>query len=59
MSLKGAITRRDFERVKGWLKEKVHKWGSTYAPKDLQMRAFGEAYNPERLLSYLEDKFLG
>lgn len=59
MSLKDAIKRRDFERVKGWLKEKVHKWGSTYAPKELQMKAFGEAYNPERLLSYLEDKFLG
>ncbi len=59
ISLKDAIRRREFEMLKGWLKEKIHKWGSTYAPKDLQMRAFGEAYNPARFVSYLEDKFLG
>lgn len=58
INLKDAIRRQQFERLKGWLREKVHKWGSTYSPKDLQTRAFGEAYNPEKLVGYLEEKFL-
>ncbi len=58
ISLKDAIRRRDFGRLKGWLKDKIHKWGSTYTPKDLQMRIFGESYNSDKLVSYLEEKFL-
>ena len=44
--------------VKSWLKEHIHRWGSTYSPKELQRRLFGEVYNPEPFIKYLEHKYL-
>jgi len=49
----------DFGPIKSWLFEKIHRWGSTYPPKDLSERSLGESYNPERLIEYLEKKYLG
>ncbi|RFA97168.1 carboxypeptidase M32 [Pyrobaculum aerophilum] len=43
--------------IKEYLKEKIHKWGSVYPPKELLMRNFGEAYNAEYLVKYLEEKY--
>jgi len=48
----------DFEPIKNWLYQKIHRWGSTFAPKDLAKRSFGEYFNPARLVDYLERKFL-
>ncbi len=48
----------DLMELREWLRTKMHRWGSTYAPKELQQKVFGEAYNPERLLKYFENKFL-
>jgi len=48
----------DFEPIKSWLYQKIHRWGSTFAPKDLAKRSLGESFNPERLVQYLEQKFL-
>jgi carboxypeptidase Taq len=45
--------------IKQWLKEHVHKSGATYSPKELQRKLFGEAYNPQPLVKYLERKYLG
>ena len=49
----------DFAPIKEWLRERIHKWGLTFAPKELAMKAFGEPYNPDRLVEYLEQKYLG
>ncbi len=48
----------EFEPIKNWLYQKIHRWGSTFAPKDLAIRSLGEPFNPERLVHYLEQKFL-
>lgn len=48
----------EFLQLRNWLLEKIHKVGATYAPKELLMRSFGEGYNPEHLVRYLEQKFL-
>ncbi|MEM3281361.1 MAG: carboxypeptidase M32 [Saccharolobus sp.] len=48
----------NIDQIKEWLKEKIHKYGAIYSPKELQMRSFNEAYNPSRLLDYLEEKYL-
>jgi carboxypeptidase Taq len=48
----------DFDSIKSWLYQKIHRWGSTYAPKDLSKRSLGEFFNPARLVDYLERKFL-
>ena len=57
--VRGAVGKGDLTELRGWLGREIHRYGATYAPKDLQMRVFGEAYNPERLLKYLNTKFVG
>jgi carboxypeptidase Taq len=44
--------------LKGWLAENLHKPGSTYPPKELLNRVFGQGYDPSGLVSYLENKYL-
>ena len=53
-----ALKKRDVGGLKDWLGRNIHRYGSTYAPKALQERVFGEAYNPQRLLAYFEHKYL-
>jgi len=43
--------------VKAWLKDKIHKWGATYSPKELLNRSFGEGLNPSYLIEYLDQKY--
>lgn len=58
VKLADVVARGELKEVKMWLREHVHKLGSTYSPKELQKRLFGEAYNPEPFVKYLEDKYL-
>lgn len=45
-------------KIKEYLKEKIHKYGAIYPPKELLGRSFNESYNAERLVEYLEQKYL-
>ena len=56
---RAAVAKGDIGSLKTWLGKNIHQYGSMYAPKVLQERVFGEAYNPQRLLSYFEHKYLG
>lgn len=58
LNVKDAIRRGEIDTIKNWLRENIHKCGSTYSPKKLQEKIFGEIYNPEHLLNYLEEKYL-
>lgn len=40
-----------------WLREKIHRHGGLYEPRDLMMRATGEAPSEGPLLDYLDAKF--
>ncbi len=53
-----SVGEKDLMQLRKWLQVKIHRWGAVYSPKELQMRLFGEAYNPERLIRYYETKFL-
>lgn len=55
--LEDAVASGDFAKIKEWLRERIHRWGATYPPKELVRRATGETYNPSYLLKYLEDKY--
>jgi len=57
--IRRALQKGDVVELKEWLGANIHRYGSIYPPKELQEKVFGEAYNPERLLAYLEWKFLG
>ncbi len=54
---KDAVAKGELGRIKAWLKEKLHSYGATYSPKDIQRRLFGEEYNPDWLIKYLEQKY--
>ena len=56
--IREALQKKDVLQLKGWLGTNIHRFGAMYAPKVLQEKVFGEAYNPERLLAYFSQKFL-
>ncbi|MFN7106471.1 MAG: carboxypeptidase M32, partial [Pyrobaculum sp.] len=51
------VTRGDFTALKEYLREKIHRWGGVYPPKELLYRSFGEVYNAHYLIQYLEEKY--
>jgi carboxypeptidase Taq len=55
--IRDALGDKDIMKLREWLRSKIHRYGSTYTPKDLQQKVFGESYNPDRLLQYLGAKF--
>ena len=58
INLKNAVKRAELISIKTWLREHIHKMGGTYSPKELQRKLFGETYNPQHLVTYLEQKYL-
>ncbi|MEM4756702.1 MAG: carboxypeptidase M32 [Desulfurococcaceae archaeon] len=48
----------DFDSIKNWLRDRIHKYGATYPPKDLLRKSLGEEYNPEYLVKYISEKYL-
>ncbi len=52
------ISEKDFDKIKEWQREKIHRWGSTYAPKELLKKAFNEEYEAKYLIKHLEEKYL-
>jgi len=53
-----AVRNRDFKRIMSWQREKIHRWGSTYQPKELLKKAFNEEYEASYFIKYLEEKYL-
>lgn len=49
----------DFGSIREWLRQRMHRHGSVYAPKVLLKNTFDEGYNPDYFVSYLEAKYLG
>ena len=54
----GKLNETKLEELKDWLRERIHRYGSTYPPKELLRRVFGKGYDPRGLVEYLEDKYL-
>lgn len=52
------IEKQEFNVVKEYLRDKIHRWGALYPPKELISRMLGEPLNPEYFIKYLESKFL-
>ncbi|WP_100331374.1 carboxypeptidase M32 [Bacillus xiapuensis] len=47
----------DFQPIKHWLTERIHRYGKTKTPAELIMSATGESLNPNYLMNYLLDKY--
>jgi carboxypeptidase Taq len=56
--LKATIRAKNIPKIRKWLEKRIHRYGATYAPKVLLKQEFGEGYNPEWLIKYLESKYL-
>ena len=56
-AISDALGKKDVMQLREWLRSNIHRYGSTYTPKTLQQKVFGEAYNPDRLIQYLAAKF--
>ena len=59
MDLSKTIRNKDIRKIKEYLGRKIHRWGQVYSPKELLRKEFGESYNPDLLVRYLEQKYLG
>ncbi|MCD6324588.1 MAG: carboxypeptidase M32, partial [Desulfurococcales archaeon] len=53
------VAKGSFTEIKEWLKDKIHRHGSIYPPKELMVRSLGEWVNPDYFLNYLREKYLG
>lgn len=45
------------KEINEWLKEKIHKYGSTKYPKEILKIATGEDFNPMYYVNYLKEKY--
>lgn len=52
------IASGDFASIREWQREKIHKYGATYSPKELLKRSLDREYSPEDLVDYLVEKYL-
>ncbi len=52
------VRERRFDVIREYLRERVHRWGAVYPPRELVIRALGEPMNPTFFIEYLESKYL-
>ena len=52
----GPVAQGDLSRIRGWLKEHIHKYACLYEPGDLFRRACGE-FDPTYFTKYLTEKY--
>ncbi|MGC8570262.1 MAG: carboxypeptidase M32 [Caldivirga sp.] len=58
LDLRNLVEHGHLDPIKDWLRDRIHKWGAVYEPKELLRRSLNEGYNPEHLLNYLESKYV-
>ena len=57
LDLEQLIKDNDISKVNEWLKEKIHKYGSSKTPKELLVDITGEEFNPKYYVKYLIEKY--
>ena len=55
--LEEQMRRGKFDALLGWTREKIHRHGAKYEPKDLLQRVTGSAMDPAPYMRYLKRKF--
>jgi carboxypeptidase Taq len=54
--LDAEFERGEFDSLREWLRERVHRWGRAFEPPELLERSVGGPLDPEPYLRYLRDK---
>ena len=57
LDLEELISRGDFEPIRNYLREKIHRYGSIYPPKELLHRTLGEGINSRAFIRYIHSKY--
>ncbi len=57
-SVEDLLEKMETEPLRAWLRERIHRWGATYPPKELLVKALGEQPDPEALIEYFKWKYL-
>lgn len=57
LDVEGLIKEQKFDKIKGWLNEKIHQYGSIYTPNQLMEKSFGETFNADYYVDYLVSKY--
>ncbi len=58
LDVEGLISEGDFGPIKEWLRERIHRWGSIYPPKELLKRAIGEGLDPGYFVRWVKERYL-
>jgi len=53
----GLVKKGDFAAITAWKKDKIHRHGSIYTPRDLVDKIAGEQLNADYYCDYLKEKF--
>lgn len=51
------VTDNQIEKINEWLKEKIHKYGSSKTPKELILEVTKEEFNAKYYIKYLKEKY--
>ncbi len=57
LDLPSLVSEGNFSPIREWLREKIHRWGSVYPPKELVRRALGEDLDPKAFVDYVKVKY--
>ena len=57
IGLYSRVIQGDFRKIQEWQREKIHKYGAVYSPKELLRKVFGEEYNQEYIVKHLSEKY--
>ena len=52
------VEKKNFSKIKGWLRERIHQHGKKYTFSELAMNTCGEKLNSRAFIRYIEDKYL-
>ncbi len=51
------VKNNEISKINEWLKEKMHKFGSSKTPKELMLEITKEEFNPQYYVKYLKEKY--
>ncbi len=57
LDLEKPLNKTQLKNLRGWLKEKIHRYGKMEDPNDIIRRVTGEDLNPKYFLNYLWNKY--
>jgi carboxypeptidase Taq len=58
LNVEELVSEGNFGPIKDWLRERVHRYGSIYPPKELLKKAIGEELDPDYFIRWVKERYL-